>query len=164
MDFYLEHDLIDLLKNLRRYNTFRSLSFNIGPFVWFMNISIGYKFDLILENIPKHNNCITRLEFECSVEFKEINKRIKSTKVRLNYPHNEQTINSMIHYFDAKDIQYFNAFTYKLSICNLKAFDIDGKDITNVHITDDNELNKKCCVWSTTEEEWLKPFLLNNNK
>mmetsp|Transcript_4556 Transcript_4556/g.3995 ORF Transcript_4556/g.3995 Transcript_4556/m.3995 type:complete len:299 (-) Transcript_4556:858-1754(-) len=162
MDFYLEYDLIVLLKNLQRYSTFRSLTFNIGPFVWFMNISIGYKFDLILETMPQHNDCIKRLEFVCSIFFKEINKKIHQIKVRLNHPHNQQTINSVIHYFNANDIQYFNKFTYVLSISEFKAFDIDNNDITNDYINDDDELTKKCRIWTTTEEEWLKPILLNS--
>lgn len=156
MDFYLEfdHDLITLLKNLERYNTFRSLSFNIGPFVLYMNISIGYRFDLILEQMPEHNNSIKKLEFICSIQFKEIEKKINETAVILNYPHNEQTINSVIHYFKITDIETFNSFRYYLKIHDLKAFDIDGNDITNLYITN-SDLDKKCSVWTTTEDQYL---------
>ena len=158
MDFYLEYDLIHLLKNLQRYNTFRSFVFNVGPFKWIMNISIGYRFDLILQYIPNKPEKIDKLEFLCTITFKEINKCLDATKIILSKPHNEQTINSMIHYFAAKDIEYFNSFNYKLEISDIYAFDIDGNDITNKFIP--QQLSTYSCgVWTTTQEEWLKQYL-----
>ena len=160
MDFYIEADLIMLLKNLGRYDSFHSIHFNIGPFEWTMALSIGYKFQLILVNIPTVPK-ITRIEFMCTVSFKEIGKHIPWTKIMITSPTDYLTINSMTHYFDIKDIELFQVFTYELEICKLNIFGIDGQNVTNVFVKDQrHEISKSERLWTSLADR-LRPLQTN---
>jgi len=158
MDFYIEADLIVLLKGLGRYDSFHSIHFNIGPFEWTMALSIGYKFQLILVKVPSEPREIKQIEFMCTVSLEEIGKSVPWTKIKISRPTDYLTINSMTHYFSASDIQQIKVLTYKLQICRLNIVDVDGQNVTDLFLQNHaGERTQSERIWTSLADR-LRPL------
>ena len=155
---YYDDDLIWQLKNLGRYDTFKTIDFAMGGLEWTMSLSMGYKFELSLVSLPSapsSQKAIHKLEFVATVRFREIAKEIRNKCITVTRPRDGLVINSLTHYFALKDIAAFDAFSYELDISALRAFDAKGEDITDLFIADKREICKTQRVWTTTMDPLL---------